>query len=167
MGYGLRTDWLNANLRRFSLILLVQCNYSDAETNLDMFKAKYTDVDLGGGVNNDVTGGLLRCICRVFLSPGDYTFSPTVAVRSRARAPTNERSRAPNLKRRLAGESNPWARVHAHDKGDGDISNPVVLLALCVGVDESSPILSAYLKRALTDITGRGAASSRSAFERL
>lgn len=114
-----------------------------------------------------MTGQLSRCFCKVFAFPEDYNFSPAPPSRSRARAPGTPANGASHAStRRLSDDSNPWNQIHSRDKGDGDVSNPVVLLALCLGVDRSSAILKVYQSRQRTDVTGRMQAS-KDAFNRL
>lgn len=132
---------------------------------LDNFKAKYSTVDLSGGIG-DVTGQLLRCFCKVIAFPAEFTFSPAPASRSRARTRgTHSGGTSAASRGREIDTNNPWARIHAVD-ANGNISNPVVLLALCIGVDAGASILRAYKSRERTDITGRSQTSTNT-FNRL
>ncbi len=133
-----------------------QCNYSDAEKTLADFQAKYPDLDVSTDIG-DVTGQLLKCFCKMLTSSEGYMFSPELTTRSRARRAGSSGA---------SSQNNPWRKIHSHDLASGEIYSPIVVLALCLGVDRSSSILTVYKSRPVTNITGR-AESSRKAFGRL
>jgi len=150
-------SWVDLGVRLFRTFphFSVQCDYSDAQKNLADFKAKYPNLDVSTEFG-DTTGELLRCFCKMMSCPEGYMFSPAPPSRSRARMP-GEASASSSQR----DEDNPWREIHSRDKGGRNISNPVVLLALCLSVDHKSSILSVYDSRARTDITGRSESVKR------
>ena len=148
-------------LPRVELCVFLQCNDADAEQTLQNFKEEHDPGLVLGGLG-DLTGQLLKCFCEVYSSPDEYAFTPVACSRSVARV---SGTRFGSQGRRSADVRNPWRKVHLRD-ANANISNPVVLLALVVGVNVGSSILRVYGSRERSDVTGRQD-SSKKAYNRL